>query len=290
FVTDLFGSFAIDAVKEFRIPTYMFYTSSAASLSIYFYISELDASRDGEIRDLPALVKIPGFVPIRRSDLSSSLQNTGNPEYKFLLDLIRKSSAADGVLVNSFPELEPEIFSALKHALGKIPPIYPIGPLVRSEPIGSRKQTELFDWLDRRATGSVLFVSFGSGGTLSSRQLMELALGLELSNQNFILVVKKPNDGNKSAAYMGGGKTGGTDGVVRYLPLGFTERIKDAGFVLPEWAPQVEILRHAAVAGFLSHCGWNSTLESVVHGVPMIAWPLFAEQRTNAVLLTEGLQ
>ncbi|XP_039684735.1 hydroquinone glucosyltransferase isoform X3 [Medicago truncatula] len=71
---------------------------------------------------------------------------------------------------------------------------------------------------------------------------------------------------------------------------GFLERTKEQGMVIPSWAPQIQILRHSSVGGFLTHCGWNSMLESVLHGVPLITWPLFAEQRTNAVLLSEGLK
>jgi hydroquinone glucosyltransferase len=68
------------------------------------------------------------------------------------------------------------------------------------------------------------------------------------------------------------------------------ERTKEQGMVIPLWAPQIQILSHGSIGGFLSHCGWNSILESVMHGVPLITWPLFAEQRMNAVLLSEGLK
>nr|CAD1824062.1 unnamed protein product [Ananas comosus var. bracteatus] len=80
---------------------------------------------------------------------------------------------------------------------------------------------------------------------------------------------------------------GSKDDPSNYLPDGFLERTKDVGRAVPSWAPQVRVLAHAATGGFFSHCGWNSTLESAVHGVPMIAHPLYAEQYTNAVLLTE---
>lgn len=77
------------------------------------------------------------------------------------------------------------------------------------------------------------------------------------------------------------------DGTPDYLPDGFCTRTKGAGLVLPMWAPQAEILAHSSVGGFLSHCGWNSTLESTVNGVPMVAWPLYAEQKMNAAMLEE---
>ncbi|GMN70749.1 hypothetical protein TIFTF001_055460 [Ficus carica] len=61
------------------------------------------------------------------------------------------------------------------------------------------------------------------------------------------------------------------------------------GLVVPSWAPQMAVLRHEATGAFWSHCGWNSTLESVANGVPMIAWPLYAEQRMNATVLEEDI-
>ncbi|KAI3812272.1 hypothetical protein L1987_16979 [Smallanthus sonchifolius] len=75
----------------------------------------------------------------------------------------------------------------------------------------------------------------------------------------------------------------------KFLPKGFLARTVNRGLVVPSWGPQIEILSHEATGGFLTHCGWNSTLESIVHGVPMIAWPLFAEQHMNAKVMTKSL-
>ncbi|TKY68845.1 UDP-glycosyltransferase 72B1 [Spatholobus suberectus] len=134
--------------------------------------------------------------------------------------------------------------------------------------------------------GSVLYVSFGSGGTLSQEQITELACGLELSNHKFLWVVRTPsslaNDAYLSAQ--------NDVDPLQFLPCGFLERTKEQGMVIPSWAPQVQVLSHSSVGGFLTHCGWNSTLESVLKGVPLITWPLFAEQRMNAVVLSEGLK
>ncbi|TKY68850.1 Hydroquinone glucosyltransferase [Spatholobus suberectus] len=137
-----------------------------------------------------------------------------------------------------------------------------------------------------KQVGSVLYVSFGSGGTLSQEQMIELAYGLELSNLKFLWVVRAPNN-TANAAYLGAQKH--VD-PFQFLPCGFLERTKEQGMVVPSWAPQIQILSHSSVGGFLTHCGWNSTLESVLHGVPLITWPLYAEQRMNAVVLSEGLK
>ncbi|KAL4336831.1 hypothetical protein AHAS_Ahas12G0049500 [Arachis hypogaea] len=144
---------------------------------------------------------------------------------------------------------------------------------------------ECLRWLDNQPPRSVLYISFGSGGTTSQEQLNEIAFGLELTGHKFLWVVRNPSNFGGSA-YLNQQK----DDPLRYLPSGFVERTKEQGLVVPSWAPQVEILGHGSTGGFLSHCGWNSTLESIVHGVPMIAWPLFAEQRMNAVLLKEVLK
>jgi hydroquinone glucosyltransferase len=115
----------------------------------------------------------------------------------------------------------------------------------------------------------------------------ELALGLELSGQRFLWVVRSPSDeGTLSDNYY---DAESKKDPFAYLPEGFLERTKDVGLLVPSWAPQTQVLAHKATGGFLTHCGWNSTLESLVHGVPMVAWPLFAEQRLNAVMLAEGV-
>jgi hydroquinone glucosyltransferase len=106
-----------------------------------------------------------------------------------------------------------------------------------------------------------------------------------MSGRKFLWVLRAPSK-HSSSAYFSGQK----DDPLEYLPNGFLERTKENGLVVTSWAPQVEILGHGSTGGFLSHCGWSSTLESVANGVPMIVWPLFAEQRMNAKLLTDVLK
>lgn len=194
---------------------------------------------------------------------------------------------AEGIAINSFEELEAA--DALKALVtdepGK-PRVYPVGPLIQTGSSGDDEGSECLKWLDGQPSGSVLFVSFGSGGTLSSKQLNELAFGLELSGQRFMWVVRSPSDIPDGGYFMSGGQVDS----MSFLPAGFLERTKEPGFVVPSWAPQAQILSHCSTGGFLTHCGWNSTLETAVHGVPVIAWPLFAEQKMNSVTLTEGIK
>jgi hydroquinone glucosyltransferase len=118
----------------------------------------------------------------------------------------------------------------------------------------------------------------------------ELARGLELSGQRFLWVVRSPTDrgDDPGANYYDGSKS--KDYPLQFLPLGFLERTKEVGLVVPSWAPQVRVLGHRATSAMVTHCGWNSVLESVMHGVPLIAWPLYAEQRQNAVMLSEEIK
>jgi coniferyl-alcohol glucosyltransferase len=125
--------------------------------------------------------------------------------------------------------------------------VYAVGPLIR--PVGPpASRSQLLDWPDKQSVESVLYIAFGSLGVLSAQK---------------------------------------GDDALAYLPDGFLERTHGLGLVVTQWAPQLDILRHPSTGGFLSHCGWNSSLESMLSGVPMIAWPMYAEQKMNATMLAE---
>lgn len=137
----------------------------------------------------------------------------------------------------------------------------------------------IFNWLDLQTTGSVLYVSFGSQNAILPSQVRELALGLEVSEKPFIWVVRPPI----------GFSTATEDLQAEWFPEGFIERIrrKNQGLLVYKWAPQLEILSHKSTGAFLSHCGWNSVLESLCHGVPIIGWPLAGEQIFNSKMLED---
>jgi hydroquinone glucosyltransferase len=137
---------------------------------------------------------------------------------------------------------------------------------------GSEERDPCILWLNKQGTNSVLYISFGSYATLSARQLLDMALGLEASGASFLWMVRRPDAGEISAAL------GTPVSAMEYLPPGFEERVKGRGMCYSGWAPQMRILKHPAVGGFLSHCGWNSALETVSAGVPVLAWPMNAEQ------------
>ncbi|KAL3505273.1 hypothetical protein ACH5RR_035114 [Cinchona calisaya] len=249
-IVDLFTSQAIDLAKQLSISVYSFYTASAGLLAFSLYLPTLDREVEEEFVDLPHPINVPGCRPERTVDLLDQVRNRKIDEYKWFLFHMARLRLADGIFENSWEDLEPLALKA--------PP------------------------------DSVLFVVFGSGGTLTSEQLTELAWDLEMSEQRFILVARKPSDASASAAFFNVGNDQ-NDYPSVYLPEGFVERTKRVGIIVSSWAPQAAILGHGSTGAFLSHCGWNSCLESLSHGVPILAWPLYAEQKMNATQLEDGV-
>ncbi|QHO47482.1 Hydroquinone glucosyltransferase [Arachis hypogaea] len=247
-IADAYAFEALSFAKEFNFLSYIYFPSSVMALSLCLHLPKLDEQ---------VTERSKGF------------------------------SNVDGFIINSFLELESAAMKALAREKSCFS-FYAVGPITqkRSSSNDGDEELECLRWLDKQPHSSVLYVSFGSGGTLSQSAINELALGLELSGQRFLWVLRAPSD-SSSAAYLDNQKN---EDPLKFLPSGFLERTKEKGLVLPSWAPQVQILSHDSVGGFLSHCGWNSVLESVQVGVPIITWPLFAEQRMNAVLLVDGLK
>ncbi|CAL4888899.1 unnamed protein product [Urochloa decumbens] len=291
-VPDFFCSTVLPLAAELGVPAYIFFPGNLTTLSLMRSAVELnDGAAPGELRDLPAdALRLPGGVSLRREDYGDGFRDSKAPVYTHLIEEGRRYRAADGFLVNTFYEIEPATVEELEQVVeqGTFPPAYPVGPLVRPSSGEDDVSSACFDleWLDRQPAGSVVYVSFGSAGALSVEQTAELAAGLEHSGHRFLWVVRMPSlDGaNNNFAAMDD-----KDDPLAWLPEGFLERTRGRGLAVAAWAPQVRVLSHPATAAFVSHCGWNSTLESVAHGVPMIAWPLYAEQGVNATVLSENV-
>ncbi|XP_042480028.1 hydroquinone glucosyltransferase-like [Macadamia integrifolia] len=284
-IVDLFGIEAMDIAREFNVSPYIFYPTTAMCLSLFLHFPKLDELYSCEYRDMPEPVELPGCVPLYGEEFLDPAQDRKNEAYKGLIDNCKRYRSAEGILVNTFVALEPGAIKALKDGVDPtIPPIYPIGPLIQNSSREAAGESECLKWLDGQPSGAVLYVSFGTGGALSPEQLNELALGLELSEQNFLWVLKSPTLTAADANYF---TVQSIEEPLAFLPRGFLERTKGRGMIVPSWAPQIQVLSHSSTGGFLTHCGWNSTLESVVHGVPLIVWPLYAEQKMNAKMLAE---
>ncbi|KAL2554324.1 UDP-glycosyltransferase 73C2 [Forsythia ovata] len=188
-----------------------------------------------------------------------------------------------GMVVNSFEDLEQRYVDEFWNIRGG--KVWCIGPLslFNRENLDKAQRgnkasidtNQCLRWLDSNKPDSVIYACLGSLSRLTPSQFIELALGLEASNYPFILVIK------------GGEKTEEIEKWI--LEDGFEERTKERGLLIRGWAPQVLILSHSSIGGFLTHCGWNSTLEGICSGVPMITWPLFGEQFFNEKLVVQIL-
>ncbi|GAB2221968.1 hypothetical protein Droror1_Dr00013165 [Drosera rotundifolia] len=294
-VIDFFNSPAFDVSSVLDIPTYVYHTSSAGALAIMLYMPVMHRLYTKSFKDYEEdiSVDIPGLPPVSISHMSNALVDRSSNFYNHFLNLGRQLPRAKGFLVNAFTAFQPDTLKTISDGLcipnGPTPPIFPVGPLIATKPeknnlIGDSRP-ECLRWLDKQPQSSIVFLCFGSMGVFPLPQLHQIATALENITQRFLWVVRPPlpdpvddhNHIRSTTAYS----------VASVLPEGFLERTKDRGFVVDSWAPQVEVLAHGATGGFVTHCGWNSVLEAVWHGVPMVAWPLYAEQKTNKLFLVE---
>ena len=201
---------------------------------------------------------------------------------KFAKEVKDAQLAADGIVVNTFDDLEPSYINDYQKAMGK--KVWAVGPfslynkdltdmVVRGNKT-SIDANRCMSWLNAREPKSVVYVSFGTLTFVGASQLMEVGLGLEASSHPFVWVIKNNEMSHE---------------VEEWLSKGFEERTQSRGFIIKGWAPQVMILSHPAIGGFMTHCGWNSTLEGVSAGVPMITWPHFGDQFLNERMIVDVL-
>ncbi|XVF71113.1 hypothetical protein PTKIN_Ptkin12aG0009300 [Pterospermum kingtungense] len=162
-----------------------------------------------------------------------------------------------------------------------------VGPILNLQSATEIDQDSdtIMEWLDKQPPSSVVFLCFGSNGSFGVDQVKEIARALEQGGHRFLWSLRRAPDATN-------GTTASPidyDNVEEVLPEGFLDRTVEIGKII-EWAPQVTILGHPSIGGFVSHCGWNSTLESIWFGVPIATWPLFAEQQMNAFELVTELE
>ncbi|XP_050907963.1 UDP-glycosyltransferase 72E1 [Lathyrus oleraceus] len=294
-IVDIFGTTALPMARDLDMSTYVFITSNAWFSAVFMYLPLITNEAFSIHVNNHEPLLIPGCEPVRFED--TLFDSPWGPTHDGFVNNAKNILSVDGILMNTWQDLEPVATKAVtdKEILGRFAkgPVYPVGPLVRTVEPEEKRESEnenlILDWLDRQPAESVIFLSFGSGGTLSEVQTRELAYGLELSQQRFVWVVRRPSEDDACAAFFDETKGGGGSTVLDYLPEGFLSRTKEVGICIPGWAPQSEILKHPATGGFVTHCGWNSVLESILSGVPMVTWPLYAEQKMNATLLSEEL-
>ncbi|KAH6832495.1 hypothetical protein C2S53_006892 [Perilla frutescens var. hirtella] len=264
----LMGSVVQDFVKFPNAESYIFHSVSA--YTIFFFLWETNG------RPFAVEPEILAGLP--------SLEGCFTPEFlKFVVKQHKYLKMNSGRIYNTCRVVESPFLEMLEkpHISGnkKQWALGPFNPVVAGER-NKESRHKCLKWLDRQARNSVIFVSFGTTTTLSNHQIHELATGLEKSGQKFVWVVRDADSGDVFRA----------DGRKTQLPVGFEERVRERGFVVRDWAPQLEILGHSGTGGFMSHCGWNSCMESISMGKAIAAWPMHSDQPRNTVLITRVLR
>ncbi|KAM0010401.1 putative UDP-glucuronosyl/UDP-glucosyltransferase [Helianthus debilis subsp. tardiflorus] len=268
-VSDFFLGWSQHLADQLGIPRICFFSSGAFLTSVLDYCCRnLSLVRPHDTTVLTELPNSPSFVWEHLPTLIRARKQS-DPEWKSVVDGHIANESSWGWVVNTFDALEGEYMEFLKTFLGhgRVFGVGPVNLLGGSDPMTrgrsvSGSDFDVVGWLDAKGDGSVVYVCFGSQKFLTSDQLEALVIGLEDSGVSYVLVVK-PEQGGLVRA--GSGR----------------------GVVIKGWAPQVAILSHRAVGGFVSHCGWNSVLEAILAGVMILAWPMEADQYVNARLLVE---
>jgi hypothetical protein len=291
-VLDLFCIDSLDAASEAGVPAYIYYTSSAGDLAAFLHLPHHFATTEGDFKDMgKALLRFPGVPPIPASDMPHTVLDRATRTCAARIEHYRRIPEARGVLVNTYEWLEARAVKALREGVcvpdRPTPPVHCIGPLIvkGAAAAAEGERHACLSWLDAQPKQSVVFICFGSLGAVSAAELKEIARGLENSGHRFLWVVRTPPV--DPAKFFMPRPPPDLDAL---LPEGFLERTRDRGMVLKMWAPQVEVLRHAATGAFMTHCGWNSVLEAASAGVPMLCWPQYAEQRLNKVFVVDEMK
>ncbi|KAL2237193.1 anthocyanidin 3-O-glucosyltransferase 2-like [Sesamum indicum] len=282
-VLDMFCTKLIEVADEFNLPAYAFYTSSASTLALVCHLVPLIFEQHEDLAKYKfsdVELSVPCFSNPVPAEVLPAVSVEEGPLFTVLVSNFKRLTETKGIMVNTFYELESYAIESLLAATKK-PKVYPVGPIMKSSSDQSFDE-DIKKWLDDQPENSVIFLCFGSMGSFEEAQVKEIALALENSGSRFLWSLRKP--GQKGVMQL---PTEYED-FNEVLPEGFLDRTEGIGKVIG-WAPQVAVLSHPAVGGFVSHCGWNSTLESIWFGVPMATFPLHAEQQLNAFQLVKEL-
>ncbi|GLJ38962.1 hypothetical protein SUGI_0794320 [Cryptomeria japonica] len=276
FIADFSPLFLPAVADELKIPVFYYATTGAYSLSIMKTLIETLPLPSDQTGAFP-LQDLPKSISLKNSDLLPPYRGAGRTPFPhgFLSTVFERLGLCGGLVINTFEEMEGEFLDHLKNIFRVS--VWSVGPIL-NRPSGGLGETTVEEWLDCRSSGSVLYVNFGSEIALPLQQIHEVAAGLEASGHCFLWSVKKPV-----------GMVDVQEESFDLFPPGFQERTADRGLLIFGWAPQQAILSHPSIGGFLSHCGWNSTLESISNGVPILAWPFQHDQPFVKKLLVEEL-
>ncbi|MCD7457117.1 hypothetical protein HAX54_034250 [Datura stramonium] len=248
---------AADCTSSVHIPAVQFLTFSAAAIALCIHMSD----KPREMFPFPEIY----LCKYEILSLTKVLKELAVGKFPFNEGLRRSQ---DIILMKTCRDFEGKYMDYLSSLVSK--KIVPVGILVQ-ESIDKDDPEEIMQWLDKKHKGSTVFVSFGSEFFLAKEQIHAVAQGLELSKVNFIWVIRFPQ-GEKIS-------------IQDALPEGFHERVGERGMVMEGWTTQATILQHTSIGGFVSHCGWNSFMESMKFGVPIIAMPMQVDQPMNSRLV-----
>ncbi|XP_022952779.1 putative UDP-glucose glucosyltransferase [Cucurbita moschata] len=279
-----FVPWVCDVANEFGIPCSVLWVQSCSVFSIYYHFSRKTLNFPSE-SDPFCDVEIPSLPLLKHDEIPSFLHPYG--EYKAIgrsiLQQFRNVSVPFCILMDTFEELEKDVIDHIS----TICSVIPIGPLFQTLKLSDEKGSlsgdflkadDCFEWLDSKPEKSVVYISFGSIVHLSQTQVEEMAHALCNSGFSFLWVMKPlPKDmadclGLKS----------------HVLPDGFLEKAGERAKIV-KWSPQQRVLCHPSIACFVTHCGWNSSVEALSSGVPMVVLPQWGDQVTNAKFLVEQL-
>ncbi|KAL6294654.1 hypothetical protein ACE6H2_002796 [Prunus campanulata] len=285
-ISDGIMSFAIKVARELGIPEVQFWTASTCGLVAYLQFGELVKKGIFPLKDEKdvsngypedtALEWIPGMEHMRLKDMPSFVRSTDPEDIAFnrWLEEAQDILTADAIVFNTFFEFEAEVLETVS---SMFPNIYNLGPLTTlntnliknqvnaTRPSLWKENTDCLTWLDTQKPNSVIYLNFGSIAVMTEDNFKEFAWGLANSGHPFLWIVRPD-------------VVKGTNGTA--LPEEFLAETRDRGMIA-RWCPQDKVLAHPSVGAFLTHSGWNSTLEGICGGVPMLCWPFFAEQQVN---------
>ncbi|XP_037483673.1 UDP-glycosyltransferase 86A1-like isoform X2 [Triticum dicoccoides] len=274
-VADTFFVWPATLARALGVPYVSFWTEPALIFALYYHMDLLAEHGHFKCKEprKDTITYIPGVPAIEPHELMSYLQETDTTSvvHRIIFKAFDEARGADYVLCNTVEELEPSTIAALRvekpfYAVG---PIFPAGFARSTVATSMWAESDCSHWLDEQPPGSVLYISFGSYAHVTKQELHEIAGGVLASGTRFLWVMRpdivSSDDPNP-------------------LPEGFVAASAGRGLVVP-WCCQVEVLSHTALGGFLTHCGWNSVLESVWAGVPMLCFPLLTDQFTNRRLV-----
>ncbi|KAF8021368.1 hypothetical protein BT93_G1721 [Corymbia citriodora subsp. variegata] len=285
--SDFFLGWTQDLAAELGIPRIAFFSVAAfLALVIDFCFRNGESVRSAGAGAVE-LSDLPGAPSFREEHLPSifRLYKEADPDWEIVKRGMFGNMASWGCVFNTLDHSEGQYLEHLRRKMGH-DRVYSVGPLNliglndvlgQADPgAGAGPGSDVLGWLDGCPDGSVLYVCFGSQKLMAREQMEALASGLKRSGARFVWVVKAATAQQAEEGY----------GAV---PDGYEARVAGRGRVVTGWVPQVPILRHRAVGGFLSHCGWNSVQEAMVAGKMVLAWPMEADQFVNARLLVEDM-